>query len=116
MSDRCKMQVGDWLNGAAILAAGVFLGIAIDAMLDLAGTAFWPLIILIPVLIGGGFLGVLFFDRLVDRFFPSGIRPASRPGTGKRRPLALLLSLPAGIIIGVIGAQLGVSDMLLQGL
>ncbi len=112
MSDRRRMRIGDWLNGAAFLAIGVFLGLAADGMAGLAGTAFWPMIIIIPVLFGGVFLFLLFFDRVVDRIFSSGIKPASRPRTKDRKPLVLLLSLPTGIAIGMIGAQLGLGELL----
>jgi len=107
------MQAGDWFNGAAILAVGVFLGLAADSMVDLAGTASWPLITIIPVLFGGAFLCVVLLDSLIDRVFPSGVKPSSKTLAKKRKPFALLMSLPAGIAIGVIGAQLGLSDLLL---
>ncbi len=113
MSNRRRMQLGDWLNGAALLAVGVFLGLAIHNMAQLVGTAFWPMIIIIPVLFGGVFLLVLVFDGLIDRIFPSGIVPATQQKTKERRPLALLSSLPTGIIIGVIGAHFGLGEIML---
>jgi len=69
--------------------------------------------IIIPVLFGGLFLFVLFLDGQIDRIFPGGVKPASRTEAKQRRPLALLLSLPSGIAIGVIGAQFGLREMLL---
>jgi hypothetical protein len=112
MSDRRKMQIGDWGNGAAILAVGVFLGLAIYNMIPLVGTSSWPLIIIIPVLVGGVFLFELGFNKLVDWIFPNGIKSAGRSQVKQRKPLALLLSLPTGIIIGVVGAQQGVGEIL----
>ena len=113
MENRREMQVGDWANGAAIFAVGVFLGLAIYHLAQLVGTAFWPLIVIIPVLFGGVFLLNLKFDNLIDRIFPNGIKPARKPHAKQRKPLVLLLSLPTGIIIGVIGAMLGLGDVLL---
>ncbi|WP_295070322.1 hypothetical protein [Tabrizicola sp.] len=113
MPNRRKMGPGDWLTATAFLAMGLFLGLALANMVLLVGTASWPIIILIPLL----FAGVLVFDsllgRLFGRFFPSGVRPASHPAPKERRPLVLLLSLPAGLVIGVVGARFGLDDLLL---
>ena len=108
------MRIGDWVNGAVICVVGVYLGLAVDGMTELAGTEFWPVIIIVPVLFGGAFLFVLAFDGLIDRIFPSGIKPASRQHAKQRKPLALLLCLPIGIATGVILARLGLGQALLQ--
>lgn len=113
MPNRRKMEPGDWFNATAFLAIGLLLGLALANMVPLLGTPFWPVVILIPLL----FAGVLVFDsllgRLFERIFPSGVRPASHPAPKERRPLGLLLSLPAGLVIGVIGARFGLDDLLL---
>ena len=113
MANRRKMQIGDWFNGAGLLAVGVFLGLAVANMVQLIGTIFWPVIIVIPVLFGGFFLLVLLLDGLVDRIFGSGIKPAPNSKAKQRRPLTLLFCLPLGVVIGVIGAQFGLDNILL---
>jgi len=115
MTERRRMTVGDWVNSAAMLAMGVLLGLVVHNLSKLVGTAyFWPMLILIPVLFGG----VILLDRVVDglfeRIFPSGVKAAPKPQGKARRPLALLLSLPTGFTIGVIGAQFGLSALVLE--
>lgn len=113
MSNRPRMEPGDWINAALILAVGLFLGLALSNMIRLASTPSWPLVILIPALFGA----VLLFDRMIgglfEKIFPSGLRSASISKGKKRKPLALLGSLPMGIIIGLIGAEFGLDDLLL---
>jgi hypothetical protein len=109
MTIRRRMEMGDWLNGAALTAVGFFLGLALFNMAGLAGTPLWPLAIVIPLIFGAAFYAATLFDRLIERLFPSGVKPATNP---QRRPIALLLSLPTGIPLGVIGAWLGVDAIL----
>lgn len=113
MANRRKMQAGDWFNGTALLAVGVFLGLALDGMSDLVGTAFWPLIIIIPVLFGAVFVFAQVFEGMIARIFPSGIKPAAGHQKNEQRPLALVLSLPCGLVLGVIGGQMGLRALLL---
>lgn len=107
------MQMGDWFNGAAILAVGFFLGLAINAIVPLIGTPFWPVALLIPILFGGIFLFDAVLDGLFARIFLRGVQPARQQQAKERKPLALLLSLPVGILTGVIGAQFGLGELLL---
>lgn len=113
MAIRRKMQLGDWFNCAMLLAVGLFLGLALANMVQLIGTPFWPIIIIIPVLFGGVFLLEWLLDSLVERVFGLGIKPAPKSKNGHRRPIILLLSLPAGIVIGLVGMQFGLDDILL---
>lgn len=89
------------------------MGFAVDNMFQLGRTAFWPLIFVVPILFAGVFLFVWGFDRLIDRMFPSGVRARDAKTAKERRPLALLLSLPSGVVIGLIAAQFGLADLLL---
>ena len=66
MNERRKMQAGDWFNAVVNLMIGVFLGMAIDGLLQLATTAVWPLAVIIPLLFAGFFLIVLLFEKLID--------------------------------------------------
>jgi hypothetical protein len=52
-------------------------------------------------------------DKLLDRLFPIGVRPAPKPQTSGRTPLPRLLSLPAGVVLGVVLARLGLDDTIL---
>ena len=114
MSDRRKMHIGDWLNGAAILAVGLFLGLAIGEWINLEGAAFWLTIVYVFIPFGFVFLFIFFLDDLMDRSFFSSIKPPSSKKTEERKPLALLLSLPTGFMIGAIGAQFGLTEILLS--
>lgn len=113
MDSRRIMTIGDWLNSAALLVIGVYLGLALEKLFQLDGVAFWVVGIGIPIIFGGVLLFGQLFDGLTDRLFPSGVKRIYKPQTKKRRPLALLLALPIGIIIGVAGAQFGLSEMIL---
>jgi hypothetical protein len=114
MGDRRKMRTGDRVNGAVILVVGLFLGLAIDGMIRLVGTGFWPVAVIILILFRGVFLFELAIEGLFNRIVPSGIKPASQPKAKERKPLVLLLSLPAGIAIGMILSRLGLSETLLS--
>ncbi len=115
MSDRRKMQFGDWLSGAAMLAMGIFLGLAVGEWVKLDGAAFWLTIIYVFIPFGFVFLFIFFMTDLLDRF-NGAVKPAAVRRWEKRKPLALLFFLPAGVLMGTIGAQFGLSEILLQGL
>lgn len=114
VSGRRSMQFGDWMNMIVLVILGVLLGVAIDGLVRLLTTAFWPVAVIIPFL----FISVLLlgelFDGFVDRIFPSGIRPARKPKTANRTPLLRLLSLPIGFMVGITLARLGFSDAILK--
>ena len=54
------------------------------------------------------FLIVLASDKLLDRLFTIGIRPANNPGPIARKPLPRVLSFPAGFLLGIALALLGI--------
>lgn len=53
---------------------------------------------------------VLAHDRLGIKLFPSWIRPARKPERVRRIPLLWRLSLPAGLVLGVVLAGIGTND------
>lgn len=110
MSERRRMQIGDWINAAFLLVIGVFLGFVVDGILQLATTSFWPLAIILLLMFAGIFLFELLMDKLFSRIFPIGVRPAHKSQAKKRKPLAIYLSLPVGVILGVGFARLGLTD------
>lgn len=104
------MEVGDWANTAVNLVLGVFVGIAIHGLMQLITTAFWPVAIVISLLFAVVPLIDYWLDWLIDRVFPSGIRAARKPQAEGRTPLPRLLSLPAGLIVGVALARLDLDN------
>jgi hypothetical protein len=106
------MQTFDWLNWAALVAVGVMLGLVIDGMVDLAETGSWRSIIIILVVFGCWCIFYLLLERLFNFIF-IGRLSAPKQLQKPRKPLALLFALPIGIIIGVIGAQFGLGELLL---
>jgi hypothetical protein len=56
------------------------------------------------------------FDKLFDRLFSIGVRPARKPQAQGRTPLPRLLSLPAGVVLGVVLARLGLATTILGAL
>ena len=112
--ERRGMQPGDWLNASVNVVVGLFLGIAIDGIVRLLTTAFWPVAVVIPALFVGVFLLNESFSRLIDRMFPGGVRPALKTRARRRRPRPRRLSLPVGLLLGVALARLGLGDGLLR--
>lgn len=111
---RRTMHFVDWVYTFVLVIVGVYLGVAIDYLMQLFSTAFWPVAVIIPLLFVGVLLFAELFDGIVDRFFPSGVRPARKPQMTKRIPFPRLLSLPVGIIIGITLVRLGFGDTILR--
>lgn len=114
MEDRRKMELGDWFSGAGLCIVGLYLGLVVHGLSLLVGTAlFWPMLIFIMMMWGI----MCLFDNVIGRFFgwmfPSGVKPATSPSAKERKPLARLLSLPCGIVLGVILGAFGLRDTLL---
>ena len=114
MKQRRKMEISDWLNALALMVAGIFFGIAADAVVRLITSAGWLLavIILLP------FIALLLFEdilnKAMDRFFPSGIGPAHNLTPKGKSPWPRLLSLPVGVLIGAVLARSGLASALLD--
>lgn len=106
------MQVGDWVIAALNAAIGALLGAAADGLVQLGTTAFWPVAVLLSLLLVGMILFVVLFDAISDRIFSIGVRGAEKPLADARTPLPRLLSLPAGVVLGVVLARLGIADTL----
>jgi hypothetical protein len=117
MSERRGMEPEDWLGAGFNVAIGLFLGLALNGLLQLVVDGFWPLALIVAVLSAGAVLVLFAFDglvgRLIERLLPSGIRPSQSPQKEHRKPMARLMSLPAGILFGVILAQFGLTQTIL---
>jgi hypothetical protein len=107
MKVRRPMTGMDWINAVFLLAVGLFLGLAVDAMSQLSALAFWSVALMSVALFGGMVVFSEALDRVIDAIFPSGIRPPRSPKPQGPRPLPLLLSLPAGVVLGMILGSLG---------
>ena len=105
---------GDWTSAAVNVVIGVLLGTAINGVVQLIFTGVWVVVLNIAVLSAALFFIVFLHDRLGKKIFPSGIRPAREPEKVSRKPLVQRLSLPAGLILGVVLAGAGLDDWLLS--
>ena len=114
LAEKPVMQAGDWINATVNIVCGVFMGVALESLIRLMTTDSWPVAVLISLLAAGLIFFVSLFDGLVDRVFSNGIRPAHKPQTVRRAPLLRRLSLPAGLVFGVVLASLGLGDGLLS--
>ena len=114
MSERRKMQGIDWVIGASSVAVGLFLGLAVGEWVKMEGIARWLTIIYIFIPFGFVFLFIFFLDEVTDRVFFTGVKSSAAKREKRRKPLALLLTLPVGLVIGAIGAQFGLSELLLR--
>ena len=112
MKKRQKMQTFDWFHWAALVAIGVFLGLAIDGLVDLATVGAWGSIIMILGLSAGGLVFYFLIERVIN-FISIGRFSEPQQLQKPRKPLALSFAPPNGIIIGVIGAQFGLANLIL---
>ena len=113
MSDRHKMQLFDWVIAAGLCAVGVYLGLALAALITIDGAAFWLTVIYVLIPFAFVFLFIYYMNDLGDWIFSGKIKSSAPARMRKRRPVLLYFSVPAGVIIGVIGAQLGLGELLL---
>lgn len=113
MSERREMEAGDWINSAINIAIGVLLGSVFYGLAQLVAGGSWLMALILLFLGAGLFLFMVLFDKLFDRLFPTGIRPARTPQAKRPKPLLRVLSLPFGFILGVVLAVLGLDTTLL---
>ena len=113
-TNRAVMQSGDWANAAVNVVIGVFLGIVINGLVQLISTGLWSVAVLIVVLAAVLFFLESWFDGLFEKVFPSGIRPARKSKKVRKAPLARRLSLPSGLVLGIVLAGLGLDGRILD--
>jgi len=110
------VQAGHLASAAINLVIGVLLGVAINGLARLMFSGAWLAVINLLVLFAALSLIVWLHDRLGDWLFPSGIRPARNPKKARRAPLFRRLSLPAGLMLGIVLAGFGWDLWLSDGL
>ncbi len=113
MSDRRKMEIGDWLIWFALLIVGALLGLAVVALVGFEEPAFLQSIIFYFIPIGFVFVFTFFLLEVVGPPSSNDVNSSSATQTKKPKPLFLLVSLPTGFTIGVIEATLGLSGSFL---
>ena len=114
MRNRRKMILGDWFNSAVLCIVGLYLGLVVHGLSQLVGTVFfWPLLFFFMIMWAAIYLFDNVINRVFDKVFSNGIKPAKNPTAKERKPLIRLLSLPFGIVLGVILAELGLRDTFL---
>lgn len=112
MKPRPSMQMFDWLNWIGIFVVGVLLGIAFNGLFGLATVGAWGSIIMILGLSAGGLVSFFLIERVIN-FISIGRFSEPQQLRKLRKPLALYFALPIGIIIGAIGAQFGLAELIL---
>jgi len=113
VNERRRMQFGDWLNAAISLIIGMLLGSVVDGLAQLVTTGLWLSAVVIVLVGAGFFLFMLVFDKLSDRLFLIGVRPATKQQAKGRTPLPRLVSLPVGVVLGVVLTRLGFDGAIL---
>ncbi len=113
MTGRRSMTLGDWLNSAVNLIIGLLLGMATFGLAKLLNAGLWlsALLVILPFLALVAFVQLM--DGLLERLFPTGVRPANAPAAQEPKPMTRRLSLPAGFGLGVIAGALGFSEPIL---
>jgi hypothetical protein len=109
------MEFGDWLQAAVNVVLGVFVGIVVFKLTQLVVSGAWLMALILVVLGVGYVLFVQLADRLFDWIFPSGIRTVGKR-TNQPKPLLRALSLPAGLLLGIALAGLGLDTVILDAL
>jgi hypothetical protein len=102
----------DWMLAAMTFAIGVLLGVALDGLIQLVASGAWIAVSKLAVFFVALFLIARTQEWLGEKLFPSGIRPARTPGRDRKTSRVRRLSLPAGLALGVIFAELGLKDVL----
>jgi divalent metal cation (Fe/Co/Zn/Cd) transporter len=121
------MTIGDWLNSLVNVVVGLLFGVAAYELGALIGAGQWVTVVFIIGLVVMFLFFVQVFDRLIDWLgslmdwlLPSDIRAAIRaariPAPRQRKPLARTLSLPAGFVLGVLAAALGLGKEIMAAL
>ncbi len=113
MSDRRKMQIGDWLIWFALMIVGALLGLAVVAWVGFEEPAFLQTVIFYFIPIGFVHVFTFFLFEVTSSGMLDEMKSASSKETKKSKPLFLLVSLPAGFIIGVNEATFGLSGTFL---
>ena len=114
MSERRKMELNDWINAAFNLLIGALLGSVSYGLMQLVASGWWLMAVILIVLGGGLFLFMVLYDKLFDWLFLSKMRPARNPQPELPKPLLRILSLPAGFILGILLAVLGLDRTILD--
>jgi uncharacterized membrane protein YfcA len=108
------MEFRDWFDAVFFIVIGALLGSVASNLMQLTSTAFWIMVVISLLIFSGVFLFELVTDKLIDRIFPSGVRAARKPQAQGRRPLILLLSLPAGFVLGILLAKFGFDNTIIE--
>lgn len=110
------LQPADWLYIVAYAVVGVWLGIALDGLVWLLTNDYWVVAVLLVLMFGGIVLFDALLDWGVDRLFPGGVRKVLKSARQRRSPWLRRWSLPAGVVLGVILARLGLDSLLVGAL
>lgn len=103
-NEKSAVKAGDWFDAVMNFVIAVLLGAAMSS------SGSWFVAVLIPLLAAVLFFYTSQFDRLIDKIFPSGIRPAHKSKKTRKTPLAKSLSFPLGLFLGIVLAALGLGD------
>lgn len=107
------MEAEDWLSAGFNVVVGLLLGLALNGLLQLVVTGFWLLAAIVLIITLGFLLVHWLFDGLIVRPFFSGFLREQGLQPEGRTPLGRLLSLPAGLVLGVILAEFGLTKAIL---
>ena len=110
--ERRAMNFGDWVHAAASLAFGSFLGSLVYALTEEATTD-WPFAVFMALIIATLFFFMSIYNKLFDWFVMGS---SSDESDKKRKPLTSLISLPAGFVLGIVLARLGLDDAILRAI
>lgn len=104
-NEESVMKAGDWFDAMLNFVIAFFLGVAMSV------SDSWFVAVLIPLLAAVYFFYITLFDRLIDKVFPSGIRPAIKSKEVRKAQMvkrySFLLALVLGLVFGIVLAAIG---------
>jgi small-conductance mechanosensitive channel len=102
----------DWILAAMKFVIGMLLGVALNGLIQLVASGAWVAVLNLVVLFVALFLIVKLHEWVGEKLFPSGIRPARSSKKGRKNSPVRRLSLPVGLALGVVFAELGLREWL----
>lgn len=107
------MRAGDWGSALVNVVIGVLLGMVIHGVFGLLLDGAWFAVANIAALFVALSFIVVMHDRIGQKLFPSGIRPAHKPKAKRKKPMVRRISFPLGLAVGITLGSLGFDALLL---
>ncbi|VVT00605.1 conserved membrane hypothetical protein [Roseovarius sp. EC-HK134] len=110
MNERRRTRTYDWIHSSINVAIGILIVLVAEGLARLVSTEFWPLALVIPILVACLVLFEKVFNGLIDWEFPKETDSPRKFDSKGDTPIVRHLSLPIGIVVGLLFALLDWTD------